>query len=314
MVGLSLYYRKYLCFPFAHFSLPVTRVVYPEYPFQSHFHTIGTHRLHYVDEGQGPVIVMVHGNPTWSFYYRRLIALLSRENRVIAIDHLGCGLSDKPQDYNYCLQNHIDNLSSLVHHLDIESFSLVVHDWGGAIGMGVAGEDPGAVEKMMVLNTAAFRSQRIPFRISVCRWPLIGELLVRGLNGFAGPAVSMAVTRKMEREVAASYLAPYDSWKNRVAVAAFVKDIPLSETDPSYQALVNVEQGLEKLQERRVPMMICWGGKDFCFNKHFYDEWCRRFPEAEAHYFSSSGHYVLEDAFSEIAPLAQQFFHHSPQQ
>jgi cis-3-alkyl-4-acyloxetan-2-one decarboxylase len=291
----------------------MTISVYPEYPFQSHFHTIGSHRLHYIDEGQGPVIIMVHGNPTWSFYYRRLITLLSRENRVIAIDHLGCGLSDKPQDYDYCLQNHINNLKSLVYQLDIKSFSLVVHDWGGAIGMGLAAEDPTAVEKVMVLNTAAFRSQRIPFRIGVCRWPLIGEFLVRALNGFAGPAVFMAVTKKMNKEIASAYLAPYDSWKNRVAVAAFVKDIPLSSAHLSYQTLLRVEQGLQVLQELQPPMMICWGGKDFCFNNHFYDEWCRRFPGAETHYFADSGHYILEDAFGEIAPLAQSFFYHSNQ-
>ncbi|MBU0962035.1 MAG: alpha/beta fold hydrolase, partial [Proteobacteria bacterium] len=240
--------------------------------------------------------------------------LLSRKNRVIAIDHLGCGLSDKPQDYNYCLQNHINNLSSLVHRLDVESFSLVVHDWGGAIGMGLAAENPVALEKVMVLNTAAFRSRRIPLRINVCRWPIIGEFLVRGLNGFAGPAIFMAVSKKMNRDVAEGYLAPYDSWKNRVAVAAFVKDIPLSPDHPSYQALVRVEQGLKIIQELRIPMLICWGGKDFCFNKHFYDEWCNRFPEAETHYFAGSGHYLLEDAFGEIAPLAQQFFHHSNQE
>ena len=282
--------------------------MYPDYPFQSHYHNIAPHRIHYVDEGQGDIIVMVHGNPTWSYYYRRLISLLAKEHRVIAIDHMGCGLSDKPQDYNYCLQNHIDNLDSLLQHLGVETFSLVVHDWGGAIGMGVAAKKPDALMRAMVLNTAAFRSQRIPFRISVCRWPIIGAPLIRGLNGFAGPAVFMAVCRKMDKEVARAFLAPYDSWHNRVAVSAFVKDIPLTPAHPSYKSLLQVEQGLEKLQERQLPMMICWGGKDFCFNKEFYDEWCERFPDAETHYFSESGHYILEDAFDEIAPLADKFF------
>lgn len=282
--------------------------MYPDYPFQSHFHTIGSHKLHYVDEGEGPAIVMVHGNPTWSFYYRRLISLLSPTHRVIAIDHLGCGLSDKPQEYNYCLQNHIDNLSSLLQHLHIYKYSLVVHDWGGAIGIGAASQNPDALEKIVVLNTAAFRSLRIPFRIRICGWPVIGQLLVRGFNGFAGPAVFMSVTRKMRKEVADSYVAPYNSWKNRVAVAAFVKDIPLSESHPSYTSLLHVEQGLEKFQRDKLPMMICWGGKDFCFNDHFYDEWCSRFPDAETHYFPNSGHYVLEDSFDEIAPLAKKFF------
>ncbi|MEN8200889.1 MAG: alpha/beta fold hydrolase [Thermodesulfobacteriota bacterium] len=282
--------------------------MYPEYPFQSHYFQIGSNRIHYVDEGEGDVIVMVHGNPTWSFYYRRLISLLAGQHRVIAIDHLGCGLSDKPQDYNYCLQNHIDNLAALLDHLEVKTFGLCVHDWGGAIGFGMAGERPEALTRALVLNTAAFRSQRIPLRISVCRWPLVGKTLVRGLNGFAGPAVSMAVNRKMSQEVAAAYLAPYDSWKNRVAVAAFVKDIPLTSDHSSYRTLVRVEQGLEKFQESKLPMLICWGGKDFCFNKHFYDEWCERFPEAESHYFEEGGHYILEDEFEEIAPLARQFF------
>jgi len=282
--------------------------VYPDYPFQSHYFSRDKHRIHYVDEGHGDVIVMVHGNPTWSFYYRRLIALLSKDHRVIVLDHMGCGLSDKPQDYNYCLQNHIDNLDALLQHLKIQSFSLVVHDWGGAIGMGVAAKRPESLQRAMVLNTAAFRSQRIPFRISVCRWPLIGEPLVRALNGFAGPAVWMAVRKKLEKDTARAYLAPYDSWKNRVAVSAFVQDIPLSPEHPSYQTLLEVEQGLEKFQKSQLPLLICWGGKDFCFNKHFYDEWCQRFPHAEAHYYPESGHYILEDAYDEIAPLALQFF------
>jgi len=283
-------------------------IVYPDYPFQSHFFSRGKYRIHFVDEGHGDVIVMVHGNPTWSFYYRRLITLLAQNHRVIVIDHLGCGLSDKPQDYNYCLQNHINNLDALLTHLDIQVFSLVVHDWGGAIGMGVAAKRTASLQKAMVLNTAAFRSRRIPFRISVCRWPLIGEVLVRAFNGFAGPAVWMAVTKKLEKNTASAYLAPYDSWQNRVAVSAFVRDIPLTPHHPSYQTLVDVENGLEKFQKAGLPLLICWGGKDFCFNRHFYDEWCQRFPQAETHYYPESGHYVLEDAYEQIAPLALHFF------
>jgi haloalkane dehalogenase len=282
--------------------------VYPDYPFQSNYYTIGEHRLHYVDEGQGDVIVMVHGNPTWSYYFRRLISLLRKNNRIIAIDHMGCGLSDKPQDYNYCLQNHIDNLDNLLKHLHVEKFSLVVHDWGGTIGMGVAGKHPDSIIRALVLNTAAFRSQRIPLRIRICRWPVIGKLLVRGMNGFAGPAITMAVSKKMNKDVARAFLAPYDSWDNRVAVASFVEDIPLTSDHPSYGTLLSVEKSLEKFQEKQLPMLICWGGEDFCFNDSFYKEWCKRFPRAETHYFENYGHYILEDAFDEIAPLALRFF------
>lgn len=282
--------------------------MYPDYPFQSNYFTIDSNQLHYVDEGQGDVIVMVHGNPTWSFYYRKLISLLAKEHRVIAIDHMGCGLSDKPQQYNYCLHNHIENLWLLLAHLEVKDFSLVVHDWGGAIGMGAAAKNPDRLKRALVLNTAAFRSQRIPLRISACRLPIIGNALVRGLNGFAGPAVSMAVQKKMEKNVAEAYLAPYDSWKNRVAVSAFVQDIPMTPQHPSYKTLLQVEQGLEIFQGEKLPMMISWGGKDFCFNDQFYEEWCRRFPEADKHYFAESGHYILEDSFDDIAPLATRFF------
>jgi haloalkane dehalogenase len=264
--------------------------------------------MHYIDEGSGPVIVMVHGNPTWSYYYRNIIRLLAENYRVIAVDHIGCGLSDKPQSYPYTLQQHIDNLENLLNILEVSSFSLVVHDWGGAIGMGVATKYPERVEKLVVLNTAAFRSKRIPFRIQICKWPVIGELLVRGCNAFAWPATFMAVTRPLRKDVASAYLAPYDSWKNRVAIAAFVQDIPLDSKHVSYGTLENVEQGLATLRDNAIPMLILWGGKDFCFDKVFYDEWLIRFPEAEHHYFEDGGHYILEDKLGEVSPLLTRFF------
>lgn len=282
--------------------------MYPDYPFDSNYFSIQSNRLHYIDQGEGDVIVMVHGNPSWSFYYRKLITLLSKTHRVVAIDHMGCGLSDKPQNYDYCLQNHINNLDALMQHLQIEKFSLCVHDWGGAIGMGVAAGRIYDLQQALILNTAAFRSTQIPQRIQICRWPVVGDLLVRGLNCFAGGAVSMAVSKTMKRAVADAYIAPYNSWENRIAVAAFVKDIPLDSKHPSYETLVKVEKGLEKFQERGLPMLICWGGKDFCFHKDFYDEWCLRFPHAEKHYFENGGHYILEDEFAAIAPLARRFF------
>ncbi len=282
--------------------------MYPDYPFASNFLQIDGHRLHYIDEGEGPVIVMVHGNPTWSYYYRRLISLFSASFRVVVLDHLGCGLSDKPQTYNYSLENHIDNLTTLLQALEIDRCSLIVHDWGGAIGMGYAGRNPDSVEKIVVLNTAAFRSTRIPLRIRICRWPLLGKILVCGFNGFAWPATFMAVTKPMEREVARAYVAPYDTWKNRVAIHAFVQDIPLDASHTSYKTLLEVEKGLNQLREKEIPMLILWGGKDFCFNRYFFDEWRERFPEAERHYFDDAGHYILEDAFVEIKPKLQTFF------
>ncbi len=248
---------------------------------------------------------MLHGNPTWSYYYRKLAGLLKDRYRVIVPDHLGCGLSDKPQDYPYHLEDHINNLETLLDHLEVEKISLVVHDWGGAIGMGYGVRHPDRIKSFIILNTAAFCSQRIPWRIRICRTPLLGELLVRGLNGFAGPARYMAVARPMAAEVAQGYIGPYDSWRNRVAVARFVQDIPLSPRDYSWKTLTAIEAGLEQFKDR--PMLILWGGRDFCFNDHFYKIWRQKFPRARTKYFPEAGHYVLEDAFAEIGPLVEDF-------
>ncbi|MHB8788919.1 MAG: alpha/beta fold hydrolase [Desulfobulbaceae bacterium] len=277
-----------------------------EYPFTPVTVTVaGGHRISCVDEGQGLPVVMLHGNPSWSYLYRRLILGLRGNYRCLAPDHLGCGLSAKPQDYPYRLADHIANLEQVLVQRGIGRCVLVVHDWGGAIGMGWAARNPEKVAGLVVMNTAAFRSRRIPLRIAVCRWPLLGALLVRGLNLFARGAIHMAVVRPMAPEVAAGFLAPYDSWANRVAVHRFVRDIPLRPGHPSWETLVAVEEGLARLTGK--PMLLCWGGRDFCFNDEFYQEWRRRFPGAQCHYFPEAGHYLLEDAFPEIEALVRDF-------
>lgn len=282
--------------------------MYHDYPFQSHFFQIGEHRLHYLDEGQGPCVVMVHGNPTWSYYFRHLVAGLRGTHRVIALDHLGCGLSDKPGDYAYVLRNHIANLERLLEYLHIDTCSLVVHDWGGAIGFGYAVRHPQKIAHIAVMNTAAFPSPRMPWRIRLCRVPVFGEILVRLCNGFAWPATYMAVSKALPGEVKASYLRPYNNWHNRVAIAAFVKDIPMTRDHHSYETLAEIEEGLENLRHLHIPLYIFWGGKDFCFNDAFYEEWLQRFPEAQHRYFADAGHYLLEDKGEEILPLLKQFF------
>ncbi|WP_417912833.1 alpha/beta fold hydrolase [Candidatus Electronema sp. TJ] len=284
----------------------LTMLLLAEYPFAPQsFVTAEGHRLSYVDEGRGPAVVMAHGNPSWSYLYRNLVSALRHDHRCIAPDHLGCGFSDKPQDWPYRLSGHIDNFSGLLDQLRVERCVLVVHDWGGAIGMGWAGRHPERVAGLIVLNTAAFRSRRMPLRIALCRLPLLGELLVRGLNGFAWPATFMAVRKKMRPEVKAGFLVPYNSWASRVAVSRFVQDIPLKPDHPSWQELVKVEEGLEKLRDK--PMLICWGGRDFCFHDDFYKEWRRRFPAAQSFYFPNAGHYVLEDALPEILAVLPHF-------
>jgi len=254
------------------------------------------------------VVIMLHGNPTWSFFYRHLIESLRKSFRVIVPDHIGCGLSDKPRSYNYSLATHIDNITTLIDSLGISTFSMVVHDWGGAIGFGYATRYQDRLDKIVVLNTAAFRSERIPLRIRLCRLPLLGPFIVRGCNGFAWPATFMAVSKPLKKEDARAYIAPYNNWHNRIAVSEFVQDIPLSPKDKSYRTLIAIEEKLHELRENKIEILIVWGGKDFCFNDTFYEEWKARFPEARTHYLKNAGHYVLEDGHGVVEPLIDDFF------
>ena len=278
-----------------------------EYPFAGNTLDLpGGVKMHYLDEGTGPVVLMLHGNPTWSFYYRGLVNRLTAAGyRCVVPDHIGCGLSDKPQDYEYTLQRRIEDVERLIDHLDIHKFSLIVHDWGGAIGCGLAGRRPEALEKLVLLNTAAFRSKRIPVRIAAVKVPVLGEAIIRGLNGFAGPAAVMSVKTPLAPAVKRGLLWPYNNWANRVATWNFVKDIPLSESHRSYAALFNVEANLKQLSNK--PVQIVWGGRDFCFNMHFYKRWQSIFPEAELQLFPQHGHYILEDGGAEVEALVQNF-------
>ncbi|HUG89555.1 MAG TPA: alpha/beta fold hydrolase [Planctomycetaceae bacterium] len=278
-----------------------------EYPFASNFLDVNAVRLHYVDEGRGDVLLFVHGNPTWSFAWRNLVKDLSRDYRCVAVDHAGCGLSDKPRDYPYRLAQHIDNLCRLVVELDLGRMTLVAHDWGGPIGLGAAARLPGRFARFVLLNTAAFRSRRIPWRIRACRIPLLGPLAVRGLNLFARAALWMAVAKqdRITAAVRAGYLAPYDSWRHRIAIQRFVEDIPLSPKHPSYPALVAVEESLPRLASS--PVLLVWGERDWCFTPAFLAEFQRRLPRAETLRLPDAGHYVFEDAWEQILPRLRGF-------
>jgi haloalkane dehalogenase len=278
-----------------------------EYPFPSRFFDLDGLRYHYLDEGRGETLLCVHGNPTWSFAWRNFIQDLSRDYRVIAIDHIGCGFSDKPQRYEYRLAKHIENLSRFIVGLDLKNISLLAHDWGGAIGMGAAGNLPERFARFVLFNTAAFRSQRMPRRIAVCRWPVLGPVGVRGFNLFARAALTMAVSKRerMTAAVRAGFLAPYGSWKDRVAILRFVQDIPMTPEHPSYGTLVVIEERLALF--RKSPMLFVWGMRDWCFKPLFLDEFLTRFPQAESLRLAGAGHYVFEDAYEEIIPRLRTF-------
>ncbi len=287
------------------------------YPYASRRLTVGGLSYHYVDEGAGEPLLMLHGNPTWSFYYRGLINGLKGEYRTIAPDHIGCGLSEKPDDsrYRFTLEQRVNDVEALVEHLGLgDNITLVLHDWGGMIGMAYAARHPHKIKRLILGNTAAFKlpaTKPLPPSIKLCRSGAVGPLLVRGFNAFSRGAASSCVTRQpLSKAVRDGYLAPYDSWHNRRAVLRFIQDIPLKPADYSYDLLESVEASLARF--RQTPTLILWGAQDFVFDDHFLNVWLKWLPHAEVHRFADAGHYIFEDATDEVLPLIAGFLDRHP--
>jgi len=283
-----------------------------EYPWKGQTIDVDGGQMHVIDEGprDGEVLLCLHGNPTWSFYWRRIVRDFSTTHRVVVPDHMGCGLSGRPQDWSYRLADHVSNVERLVDALGLERVTLIVHDWGGAIGFGWAARNPERVARIVVTNTAAFRSQSIPFSIATCRIPVFGPLAVRGGNAFARVATWRATAKGLPKATKEGLLAPYDSWANRIATLKFVEDIPLKPSHPSYDALVDAEMGIEKFSE--TPVLMCWGDDDFCFTPAFRKEWQARLPHAEVHAWPDVGHYVMEDAPDRVESHLRSFIDAHP--
>ncbi len=282
------------------------------YPFKSHYMGINGLNYHFLDEGHGDPVVMIHGNPTWSFYYRKLVEGLSERFRTVVPDHMGCGLSDKPDvhGYDYRLKSRVDDLENLLHHLRIDkNVTLVLHDWGGMIGMAYALRYPERIRRFVIMNTAAFlppKGKTLPMRLRMIRnIEPFATLALLGFNLFAYGALFMAPYKKLPKDVKSGLIAPYNSWNNRIAILKFVQDIPVKEADPSYRLVRYVDDNLYKL--RHIPMLICWGEHDFVFDSDYRLEWQRRFPDAKVKKFKDAGHYVLEDASDRIIPLVKDF-------
>jgi haloalkane dehalogenase len=282
------------------------------YPFDSHFMDINGHDLHYIDKGEGKPVLMVHGNPTWSFYYRHLIQSLSKDFRTIAMDHIGCGFSDKPdaKEYNYTLESRVKDLDTLINRLNInERINLVVHDWGGMIGLAWAVDHPDKIDKIIITNTAGFflpKEKQFPFALwLIKRVTAFAIPAVLGLNLFARGALYFCSEKRLAPQVKKGLVEPYNSWKNRIATLRFVQDIPLSEKDQSYSIVNHVDQNLKQFDESS--LMFLWGAKDFVFDLVFLNEFKARFPRAETHVFHDAGHYLFEDKPEETSQLIQAF-------
>jgi haloalkane dehalogenase len=283
------------------------------YPFESHwFDRGGGIRLHHLDEGEGPPVVMLHGNPTWSFHFRTLVSALRATHRCIVPDHVGMGLSDKPADaeYAYTLGTRVDDLEQLLDHLDVTvPVTLVLQDWGGMIGAAWALRRAGRVARLVVLNTAAFllpQTRAFHWQLGFAR-SVVARPLMLGLGGFTEAALRTCVLRpgRMNDSLRAAYRWPHRTWQERRAVLRFVEDIPLTEGDPAWAIASEVDRRIGEIS--KLPTLVAWGGQDFVFDGHFLAEWRKRFPKAEIHELPDCGHWVLEDATEEIVGWVKEF-------
>ena len=265
-----------------------------EYPFKSNFIKVKSYNYHYIDEGEGEdTLLMIHGNPSWSFMYRNLITEFSKKYRVIAPDHLGCGLSDKPQDFPYRLETHIDNLESLFFELNLKKVTLVIHGWGGAIGMGLAGRHPEKIARLVVLNSSAFSMSWLPLRLSAFRAPWLNEKLVCSFNLYFNMFLNTACQRNMSSIVKRGFKYPYQNCSDRIAVLRFIEDVPLDPEHVSFEALLEIEHGLWMFRE--TPVCIIWGMKDWYFSPRYLKRWRLFYPQAQVLEIADAGYYVLED-------------------
>lgn len=229
------------------------------FPFRSKFHAVEGVKLAYVDQGRGEPVVLLHGNPTWGYLYRKFIPPLARANRVIVPDHMGFGRSDKPLDPSrYRLARHIANLESLLLKLNVQNATLVMQDWGGPIGLGFAVRHPHRVKRLVILNTWAWvipAGTRIHPLLEQFRQPGTGEALVQGLNLFVEGFLPAGIHKK-ERVTAAlmrAYRAPFPDWNSRVGILAFPRDIVVGDDHPSAPAMHEVAQKAPDPQGARPP-------------------------------------------------------------
>lgn len=272
-----------------------------DYPFKSnYFRRPDGLALHYLDEGQGPPVIMVHGNPSWSFLWRGLIKALAPAYRCLAPDHMGMGLSDRPgaAEYGFRLADRVADLSALVDHWRLDQPAhLIVHDWGGPIGISWAVENPAKVASVTVMNSGLRvpAGYHLPLKLAIFKaFSPLGTFLAQRLNLFAEGTASFGVAGELPGSARRGFLAPYLRPEHRLALARFVEDIPLAPAHPSYELLARTDRRAENML-REKPLALAWGLKDFVFNRRVYLDWKERFPQARSLALPEAGHYLMED-------------------
>lgn len=281
-----------------------------EYAFRSHHFPTKDGRIHYVDEGRGVPIVMVHGNPTWSFVYRNVIRRLSPQARCIALDHLGFGLSDKPRTTDLSPQAHASRFAQFVDELGLRDVTLMVQDWGGPIGLSYALDHPENVRGLVIMNTWMWPVNGDPHyeRFSGLMGGAIGQLLIKRFNFFVRGVMPRAVAdpkKSLPPRIRKHYAKALPDANARRACA----------TLPGH--IMGSTEWLESLWRRRdvlstIPTLILWGEKDIAFRAKELATWKGALPHARVHKFPSAGHYVQEEESDVVAHLVLDWLDAGP--
>lgn len=280
-----------------------------EYPFTSHFLDLDAGRMHYIDEGSGPPIVMVHGTPTWSFLYRHLIKDLSSHYRCIAMDHIGFGLSDKPPRWSYQPEDHAKHVHALIDHLALRDMVLVVHDFGGPIGLSYAIEHPDTIRGLVLFNTWMWSLQEnmLAMLASTTMNSPLGELLYLYLNWAPEILIKIATGNREEltRPIQQHYAKPFTNPAERHGPWTFAR--ALSSSSAWYEELWQQRQ-----QIKEKPALILWGMKDPGFSEQDLLRWQVLFPHAQTMVFPNVGHFVPEEEGKDLGPVLLAFLHSIP--
>lgn len=285
------------------------------FPFAPHYHEVNGFAMHFVDEGTGEPIVLVHGDPTWGYLWRRFIPPLARRRRCIVPDHMGMGKSGVPEDpYPYRLHHHVANLESLLLHLDLRGMTLVLHDWGGPVGLGVATRYPGRIKRLVLMNTWAFApwpGAPFPRLVELIRSER-GEKFVLEKNGYLEPAL-LGTTHRPENlteTVLEAYRAPFPTPTSRRALLCWSRDIPVSETDPSFAEMKRIEEGLARFTG--TPTLLVWGMRDPVLPESVLRRWQRLYAKAATREIADASHFLQEDAPDRIVGCVEEFLKANP--
>jgi acyl-CoA synthetase (AMP-forming)/AMP-acid ligase II/pimeloyl-ACP methyl ester carboxylesterase len=276
--------------------MPVSSFI-PEkhFPFESKFLDYKGFKLHYIDEGSRnkPAVLLLHGNPTWVFFYRKVIQALKDNYRVIAIDYIGCGLSDHPTSDHFRAIDRVNEVDFVYQSLGLEKFSIVMHDWGGAIGTRFLQRHLDKVEKIIYLNTTLTEVESLPLMIKSSANKIFGPLLTKYTPQFLKYLVGPGAVSKLPDWIKSGFLYPYQTIDRRTAIWDFVKDIPFTEGHPTYAEMTNLAADFSLMQDK--PIKIIWGLKDPCFHPYMLRKVAAHFPKAQVLEVPNAGHLLIED-------------------